>query len=107
MTNVVLVLTTVPDDGRAEEMARMLVHERLAACVSVHGPMTSIYWWKGAVSSDVERQIIIKTTRERLPALQARLEALHSYDLPEFVVVPVDAGSAGYLEWVNQEVKQP
>jgi periplasmic divalent cation tolerance protein len=103
MTNVVLVFTTVPDDHQADELARTLVGERLAACVNVHGPMTSIYRWRGAVASDAERQLVIKTTRERLAALQARLEALHSYEVPEIIVVPVEGGSAGYLEWVNQE----
>ena len=103
MTNVVLVFTTVPDDDQAEGMARTLVVERLAACVNVHGPMTSVYRWKGTVSTDAERQLVIKTTREQVAALQARLQTLHSYELPEIIVVPVEGGSPGYLAWVNQE----
>ena len=66
--------------------ATTLVDERLAACVNVHGPMTSIYRWKGAVEHEAERQLVIKTTRARLPALEARLRELHPYELPEFVV---------------------
>ena len=104
MTKTVLVLTTVADDERAEEIARTLVDEHLAACVNVHGPMTSFYRWKGAVERDAERQLVIKTTRDRLPALEARLRALHSYELPEFIVLSVESGSSEYLEWVDGNV---
>ena len=101
MTDVVLVLSTVPDEG-AESLARTLVDEKLAACVNLHPPMVSIYRWKGQVESAAEQQLLIKTTRDRLPALEARLKALHSYELPEFIVVPVDGGSQEYLSWVRQ-----
>src|ERR1700682_974406 len=102
-TDVVPVLTTVPVGDRGEAIARALVDERLAACVSVLGPMTSFYRWKGAVERDVERQLIIKTTRGRVAAIQARLAELHSYDLPEFVVLPVSDGGLAYLDWVKSE----
>jgi len=98
--NLVLVLTTAPDDERAEAWARALVEERLAACVNVHGPMTSFYRWKGVVERDAERQVVIKTTRERVPSLRERLRELHSYELPEFVVLAVEDGSDEYLKWV-------
>jgi periplasmic divalent cation tolerance protein len=101
--NVVLVLTTAPDDERAEAWARTLVEERLAACVNVHGPMTSFYRWKGVVERDAERQVVIKTTRERVATLRERLRELHSYDLPEFVVLPVEDGSDEYLKWVAEQ----
>ena len=101
----VLVLTTVPDDERAETLARTLVDERLAACVNLHAPMVSIYRWKGRVERSAERQLVIKTTRDRVPALEARLRELHSYELPEFVVVSVDEGSAAYLDWVDEATR--
>src|SRR5205823_3836370 len=104
-TEVVLILTTVPDDERAESLARTLVEERLAACVNLHGPMTSVYRWKGAVESDHERQMVIKTTRERVPAVEARLRELHSYELPEFLVLDVDGGGAAYFAWVQEETR--
>jgi periplasmic divalent cation tolerance protein len=103
MTDVVLVFSTVPDDERAEALARTLVDENLAACVSLCRPMLSIYRWKGKVESSAERQLVIKTTRDRLPTLEARLKALHSYELPEFIVVPVEGGSEEYLSWVRQQ----
>ena len=104
MTDIVIVLTTAPADDRAEQLARQLVDERLAACVNVHAPMVSVYRWNGEVERDSERQIVIKTTRDRLPALEARIKELHSYELPEFVVVAVDQGSAAYSAWVREQV---
>src|SRR5258707_604140 len=103
-TDIVLVLTTVPDDDRAEALALALVEERLAACVNIHGPMLSVYRWHGAVHRDPERQLVIKTTRDRVAALGARLGQLHSYELPELIVLPVDGGSDAYLAWVRSEV---
>ena len=103
MTGIVIVLTTVADDDRAEQLARRLVDERLAACVNLHPPMVSMYRWKGRVERDAERQMVIKTTRDRLPALEARLIQLHSYELPEFLVVSADEGSAAYVAWVREQ----
>lgn len=103
MTDLVIVLTTMPDDHRAEELARTLVDERLAACVTVQGAMRSTYRWQGQVECDAERQVVIKTVRGRLAALEARLRALHPYDVPEFVVLSAEAGSPAYLAWVAAE----
>jgi periplasmic divalent cation tolerance protein len=99
---MVLILTTVPVGETAELMARTLVDERLAACVNLFPPMTSVYRWRGAVEQESERQLVIKTSRERLPALRSRLLALHPYDLPEFVVVEAAAVSDAYLAWVRE-----
>jgi periplasmic divalent cation tolerance protein len=105
MPDLVIVLTTMPDDGRADELARTLVDERLAACVNVHGPMMSTYRWKGSVERDAERQLVIKTTRDRIAALEARLRLLHPYELPEFVVIGVEGGSDKYLRWIHDETR--
>jgi periplasmic divalent cation tolerance protein len=105
MPDLVIVLTTMPDDARADELARTLVDERLAACVNVHGPMMSAYRWKGSVERDAERQLVIKTTRDRLAALEARLRQLHPYELPELIVVGVEGGSDAYLRWVSDETR--
>jgi periplasmic divalent cation tolerance protein len=101
MSDLVLVLTTMPDDSRADELARSLVDERLAACVNVHGPMVSIYRWKGLLERESERQLVIKTTRARLAELEARVRALHPYDVPEFVVIDAD-GSSAYTAWAAE-----
>ena len=101
--DIVLILTTFPDDDRAEALARTLVQERLAACVNLHGPMASFYRWKGAVERDVERQVVIKTTRGRVTAVQSRVLELHKYELPEFLVLSVDDGSDAYLGWIREQ----
>ena len=105
MSEFAIVLTTMPDDPRADELARALIVERLAACVNVHGPMISTYWWKETVEHSAERQLVIKTTRARLPALEARVRELHPYDLPELVIIPIDGGSDAYLDWLRQETR--
>jgi periplasmic divalent cation tolerance protein len=103
-TDIVLVFTTVPDDDRAEAFARTLVDERLAACVNLHGPMRSVYRWKGQVESDAERQVVIKTTRGQVAGIEARLRTLHPYELPELLVMAVDSGGEAYLRWVAESV---
>ena len=100
MDELILIVTTMPDDDRAAGLARTLVEERLAACVNVHGPMMSTYRWQGRVEVEAERQLAIKTTRARRGALEARLRALHPYELPEFVVIDA-AGSEAYARWVR------
>jgi periplasmic divalent cation tolerance protein len=105
MTEIVVVLTTVADNDGAATLARQLVNERLAACVNVYPAMVSFYRWKGQVERDAERQMVIKTTRDRVPALEQRLTQLHSYDLPEFVVLTVDAAGAAYAAWIGEQVE--
>ena len=105
MTDLVLVLTTMPDDARVDALAKTLVDERLAACVNVHAPMMSTYRWKGQVEREAERQVVIKTTRSRLSDLERRIKELHPYELPEWIVVPVDGGSDAYLKWVDRETR--
>jgi len=105
MADLVIVLTTMPDDARADELARTLVDERLAACVNVHRPMMSTYRWRGSVEHDAERQLVIKTSRDRVAALEARLRLLHPYELPEFVVIGVEGGSDAYLRWIHDETR--
>ena len=100
MNDLILILTTMPDDDRAAGLARTLVEERLAACVNVHAPMTSTYRWQDALESASERQVVIKTTRGRRTELEARLRALHPYELPELVVIEA-FGSEAYAKWVR------
>lgn len=100
MSDLIVILTTMPDDERARDLARTLVEERLAACVNVHSPMMSTYRWKDAVEVEAERQIVIKTTRASLAAIETRLRALHPYELPEFVVIDASASPA-YERWVR------
>lgn len=100
----VLVLTTYPADGDADTLARTLVDERLAACVSVLPPMQSTYRWKGEVETTGERQVLIKTKAAQVAALETRMKQLHPYEVPEFLVLTVDAGSPAYLSWLGESV---
>jgi periplasmic divalent cation tolerance protein len=103
VTDLVIVLTTI-DEERADEVAAALVHERLAACVNVFGPMRSTYRWKGVVETEPERQLFIKTTTGRLTALEARLRSIHPYELPEFIVIRPEAAGDDYAAWLRQSV---
>ncbi len=103
MTDAVIVLTTVPSADAGAAIAKALVHARLAACVNLLPPMTSFYRWKGELQEDTECQLVIKTVRPRLEALRALVRATHPYELPEFVVVPVETGDEAYLAWVAAE----
>ena len=95
-----LVFTNLPDRAAAERLADALVEQRLAACVSILAPCRSVYRWKDEVQRDEEHPVLIKTTEERYPALEAAIRSAHSYELPEIVAVPVERGLPAYLEWV-------
>ena len=99
-----LVLTTIGAAADAEALARTLVEERLAACVHIVPGITSIYRWKDQIEHDREQQMVIKTTPERLQALEWRLRQLHPYELPEFIVLSVGGGSEAYLKWIRDSV---
>lgn len=98
---VLLCYCTCPDAASAQALAEALVGERLAACVNRLPGVASTYRWKGDVVTDSEELLLIKTTAARFPALKERLLALHPYELPELIAVPVTEGHAPYLDWVR------
>jgi periplasmic divalent cation tolerance protein len=100
-----LVLTNMPDRQSAERLARTLVECRLAACVNILAPCGSVYRWKGAVETADEHPMLIKTTRDRYAALEARIRSGHPYELPEIIAVPLAAGLPEYLQWVEAETR--
>jgi periplasmic divalent cation tolerance protein len=101
--SVLLVLTNLPDRAAAENLADALIAGRTAACVNILSPCRSVYRWKGAVQHDEEHPLLIKTTAERYPALEAAIRAGHPYELPEIIAVPIERGLPGYLGWVADE----
>jgi periplasmic divalent cation tolerance protein len=103
VSDVLLLLNTCPNAEVARHLARALVEERFAACVNLVPGLTSIYRWQGQIEESTEVLLLIKTTRERLAALEARLSALHPYELPELIVVEIDSGLTHYLDWVRSE----
>ncbi len=100
MTDVVLALTTWPDDMDAAATAQDLVSQGVAACVTILPAVQSVYSWEGGIEVVQERQLVIKTTRAKVDALWTALRACHPYDVPEFIVLPVLEGNPAYLEWI-------
>lgn len=103
--NTLLVLTSLPDRAAAERLADALVEKRLAACVNILAPCRSVYRWKEAVQHDDEHPMLIKSTADAYPALEAAIRAGHPYELPEIIAVPVERGLPAYLDWVAAETK--
>ena len=104
MSERVVALSTVGTAEDAERIARALVERRLAACVNVVPGVVSTYRWRGEVCRDEERLLVVKTRAERLEALREALVGLHPYEVPELVVLPVTAGHAPYLAWLDESV---
>ena len=98
----VIVLTTIPADADGPAFGRTLVEERLAACVNLLPVMESVYRWEGRVEHESERQVVIKTARERVVALWERVREMHPYEVPEFVVLPIVDGNDAYLRWMGE-----
>ncbi len=99
-----VVLVTVPSAAEGTRMARILVEERLAACVNVVPGVRSVFFWEGELREEDEALLVMKTGRERYEALQRRILALHSYSLPEILALPVESGSPAYVTWVRESV---
>ena len=105
MTDKLVVLVTCASAAEARRIARAVVQARLAACVNIlPGMVTSIYRWKGKVESSKERLLLIKTSRKCLVKLRAEVERLHSYDIPEFIALPISVGSPAYLAWIEENL---
>ena len=107
MTDKIVILSTCASEDEAGKLARMLVEERLAACVNVVPRMRSYYRWKGAIESAEECLLVIKTSRELFGALRSALEKAHSYEVPEIVALPVVEVSPNYLSWLHLNLKRP
>ena len=100
-----LVITNLPDRAAAERLARALLDRRVAACVNIMSPCTSVYRWQGAVETADEHPLFAKTTRDRYELLERVIRELHPYELPEIIAVPLAGGLAAYLEWVETETR--
>ena len=103
--SVIAVFTNLPDSASAFNLARALVERRLAACVNVLAPATSFYRWEGRLHEEAETPLMVKTTRERYPEVEAAIRELHPYELPEIIALPVERGLEKYLGWVADECK--
>ena len=104
-SGVLVVITNLPDRASAEKLAETLIESRIAACVNILAPCRSVYRWEGKVQHDEEHPMLIKTTTEGYPALEAAIRAGHPYELPEIVAVPAGPGLPAYFDWVKEETR--
>ena len=100
MTDIIVILSTCATREEAEKLARVLIEERLAACVNVIPGVRSYYRWKGAIESADECLLVIKSSRELFGSIAAILEGEHSYEVPELLALPVVEGATNYLNWL-------
>jgi len=107
VTDLLVVSTTTPDEPLAARIAAAAVDARLAACAQVHGPLRSTFRWDGAVEQATEWCCQLKTTRAAYPALAALIRALHPYELPEIIAIPIVEGHPPYLAWIADTTSGP
>lgn len=105
MTDKRIVLTTCGSEEEAEKIARHMVERKLAACVNVVPKIRSIYRWKDKVESETEWLLVIKTIADQVPRVREAITVLHSYELPECIVLAMESGSDEYLQWIDESVK--
>ena len=104
MTAIYLVYITLGDKTEAKRMGMTLVESRLAACVNIIDEMHSMYWWEGQIQEDQEVILLAKTTENNLPALKEKVNAMHSYECPCIVCLPVTDGHGPYMDWIREQV---
>ena len=101
-----IAMTTVASPEEAARLGRTLVEERLVACATLVPAVESIYRWQGKIETSQETLLLFKTAVDRLPALEARLHELHSYQTPEFAVLAIESGSHPYLAWLEASLRE-
>jgi periplasmic divalent cation tolerance protein len=105
MSSVRIVLSTIDTEEHAEQIAKVLVGERLAACVSFFPRVNSVYRWEGSIVQESETLMIIKTTSDKVAGLVTKVKELHPYDVPEVISLTVETGYQPYLDWVLAECR--
>ncbi len=104
MSNFVQIIATTASKDEAERIAQALLEQRLAACVQIVGPMESLYWWQGKINKSEEWLCIAKSELSLFPKVEETVKALHSYEVPEILAVPIVGGSESYLQWLGEHV---
>lgn len=102
--NAILVLTNLPSTESAEKLAEILISEKLAACVNILAPCTSIYQWQGQLEKSIEIPLLIKSNQDKYHTLEAAIVKHHPYELPEVISVPISKGLPAYLNWLNEHL---
>ncbi len=101
----VIVTSTTDSEEKARDLAAKVIDSKLGACAQIVGPVTSVYRWEGAVQTDQEWRVEVKTTADRVAELTEKIKDLHTYDLPEVVATPIEGGSVEYLNWLVEETR--
>jgi periplasmic divalent cation tolerance protein len=107
MTTPLLVVTNLPDRDSAEKLARIIVGEKVAACVNILAPCRSVYAWEGKVEEVDEVPVLIKTTADRYERLELVIQANHPYSVPEVIALAITTGLPAYLQWLTDETRPP
>lgn len=103
----VVVLITTPSKEEAERIARDLLSKKLAACVNIVSDVKSLFWWEEKIDEANECLLVIKTRLDQMEELIESVKRIHSYTVPEIIVLPIITGNTRYLEWINQTIKKP
>ncbi len=101
----IVVLVTAKDTKQAQKIANGLLQDRLVACVNIVAGVRSMFWWRGKVDSSKEALLVLKTKKALFKKVAAKVKALHSYQVPEIIALPIAAGSGDYLKWINASVR--
>ncbi|MDP1594518.1 MAG: divalent-cation tolerance protein CutA [Gallionella sp.] len=106
MSDILLVITNMPDAAAAEKLAQQIIESRTAACVNQLAPCTSTYRWQDKIETASEVPLLIKTTQAAYSRLEALIRAAHPYELPEIIALPVSVGLPAYMDWVSHETNK-
>ena len=106
MSEFLQIMTTTDTKELAKQIAETLVEKKIAACVQVSGPIISTYEWKGKIENEEEWYCVIKTRKSLYKEVEEGIKALHSYDVPEIIALPIVEGNQAYLDWIDEIVKE-
>lgn len=102
--DVIVIFSTTGSREEAENIARVLIEKRVAACVNIFGPIKSIYWWRGKIEESKEYLLTVKTIRDKYEILERIISEIHSYQVPEIIAIPVVNALKEYIEWLRKEL---
>ena len=106
MEEYIQIFTTIEKKEDAEKIAKSLIEKRLASCIQIVGPISSIYWWKNKIETSQEWLCIIKSKKNLYEEIEKSIKEVHPYEIPEIIAMPIISGSKDYLKWLDNELKK-